>query len=236
MSKEGTFSRKRGEKNGKHPRHRWLRRLVVTVVIVVVLAGISPLVVVGIASAGRMYTVQDVPAHDVAIVYGAGLDGNNKPSPYLAARLAIARDLFKAGKIKVILVSGDNLTTYHNEPAAMTQWLVEQGVPASQIVSDYAGADTYSTCVRATKIFGVNSAILVSQTYHLPRAVATCRLVGVDAVGVGDSSVKANDVWKWRKYEVREVLADINMVIDVITHRQPILGPHESGVDKALGR
>ena len=217
-------------------KRRWLRRLVIGVVILGLLGGLGPMVTVRIASAGRMYTVDDVAAHDVAIVYGAGLQDGDQPSLYLAARLAIARDLFKAGKVKVILVSGDNLTVEHNEPDAMANWLIKQGIPADKVVADYAGQDTYTTCVRADQIFGVKSAILVSQTYHLHRAVATCRMVGVDAVGVGDESVRADRPMMWLRYQLREVLADINMVWEVATGREPILGNYEDSVDKALGR
>ena len=214
---------------------RWVRRLVTSLIIVIVVVCVSPFAVVGIASAGRQKTVGDVVAHDVVIVFGAGLDGT-RPSPYLQARLQIAADLYVAGKAKVILVSGDNLTTSHNEPAVMTQWLVEQGIPESQVVQDYAGEDTYSTCMRANKIFGVTSAILVSQAYHMPRAISTCRMLGVDAVGVGDTTVKADRSDMWWKYWFRELPADVNMLFEVVTHRQPILGSYETGVDRALGR
>jgi len=208
---------------------------VLILVILIVLAGATPFIVVGISSAGRMSTVDEVSAHDVAIVFGAGLD-DGKPSPYLEARLQIAHDLYMAGKAKVILVSGDNLTDSHNEPEAMRVWLVEHGVPNDRIVRDFAGEDTYSTCMRAQKIFGVTSAILVSQAYHLPRAVTTCRLLGVDAVGVGDETVRDPTPDMWRRYWFREIPADVNMLFEVLTRRQPILGPHENGVDVALGR
>ena len=214
---------------------RWARRLVMSLIIAILIIAVSPFATVGIASAGRRESVGTVAAHDVAIVFGAGLDGD-QPSPYLRARLQVALDLYRAGKAKVILVSGDNLTTYHNEPAVMTNWLVEQGVPESKIVQDYAGEDTYSTCMRAKDVFGVTSAILVSQSYHIPRAVATCRLLGVDAVGVGDATVKADRPGVWWKYWLRELPADANMLWEVVTHRQPILGPYEPGVDHALGR
>ena len=215
---------------------RWVRRLVVSVVIVVVVVSISPFAIAQIAAAGRQQTVDTVEAHDVAIVFGAGLEADGTPSPYLRARLQVAVDLYTAGKVKVILVSGDNLTTSHNEPASMTRWLVEQGVPESKIVQDYAGEDTYSTCMRANKVFGVTSAILVTQGYHMPRAIATCRMLGVDVVGVGDTTVKADRPEVWWKYWFREIPADANMIWEVVTHRQPILGQHEPGVDQALGR
>ncbi len=220
---------------GVRRKRRWLWRTVVVLLGLALLAGLGPMVFVNLFSASRLKSLDEAEARDVTIVYGAGLrDG--RPSPYLAARLAVARDLYQAGKTKVILVSGDNLSDYHNEPEAMMTWLIEQGVPADKIVTDHAGQDTYSTCVRAKQVFGVDSAILVSQTYHLPRAIATCQLVGLDVIGVGDQTMQDIYPKLWFEYQLREVLADINMVYEVVTQRQPILGPHEPGVDIALGR
>lgn len=223
-----------GRRRKDRQAHHWLRRLIVGVVVVIVVLAIAPLAVVGIASAGRQSGVDTVAAHDVAIVFGAGLS-DGEPGPFLQARLQVARDLYFAGKAKVILVSGDNLTPYHNEPAAMTTWLVGQGVPAAKIVQDYAGEDTYSTCMRAKQIFGVDSAILVSQSYHLSRAIATCRLIGLDAVGVGDNTMLSQYPALWREYQLRELAADINLIRELVTHRQPILGAAEPGVRQALG-
>ena len=233
MAKRADKAAKLQPVKAQKPR-RWLRRLIRAFLIVILILAISPFAMIGATSIGRMHSVDNVDPHDVAIVYGAGLYGD-RPAPYLAARLELARQLFEAGKVKVILVSGDNLHLYHNEPKVMREWLVENGVPANKIVADYAGADTYSTCVRASQIFGVTSAILVSQTYHLHRAVATCRMIGLDAVGVGDDSVRTiSDSWK--RYQAREILADYKMVLDVLTNRQPILGPKLPDIDDALGR
>jgi vancomycin permeability regulator SanA len=209
--------------------------MVMIFLIVLLVMALAPFVIISISSADRIQTIEEVEPHEVAIVYGAGLF-SGRPSPYLAARLEIARSLFFAEKVQVILVSGDNLYPEHNEPDAMVQWLVDRGVPRDKIVADYAGEDTYATCVRAREIFGVTSAILVSQTYHLPRAVTTCRLVGVDAIGVGDDTMKAYNPDSWRRYSLREILADYNMVFEVLTGRTPILGPYETSVDDALNR
>jgi len=200
----------------------------------VIVAG-GPLLTAWVLSSDREQTVASVEPHDVAIVFGAGLAGT-QPSPYLAARLQVALDLYQAGKVKVIVVSGDNREVYHNEPAAMTAWLVERGVPAGKVVADYAGTDTYSTCYRAKAIFGVTSAILVSQTYHLPRAIATCRLLGLDVVGVGDDTMKQRSPDSWSRYQWREYPAILNMAWEVLTARQPTLGPPQDGVQQALGR
>ena len=87
-----------------------------------------------------------------------------------------------------------NGTRFYNETDGMRDYLIEKGVPAAKVVGDYAGFDTYDSCVRARRIFGVSRAIVVTQTYHLPRALATCRAIGLDAWGVGDETVKTKDI------------------------------------------
>lgn len=201
---------------------------------VVVVGG--PVVYQRVMSAGLMYRVDNTPPRDVALVLGAGLDANGRPSPYLAARLDLGYDLFKAGKVRAILVSGDHGEKYYNEPDAMRRYLVGRGVPADKIVADYAGFDTYASCVRAERIFGTKSLIVVTQTYHLARALATCRALGIDAVGVGDESAQAISPGVWRWGQVREIPAAIKMVWDLASQREPVLGPRETTLDKALGR
>ncbi len=101
------------------------------------------------------------------------------------------------------------------------------------MVADYAGFDTYDSCVRAKQIFGVDRLTLVTQGYHIPRAVTTCRLVGVDAQGVGDYSVRTYGS-TWRSGQVRELFANFKMMWDVATRRTPILGSKETSVTEAL--
>lgn len=184
-------------------------------------------------SNGRITSVRDAPAKPVAIVFGAGLWSNGKPMPYLAARLDLAAQLYKDAKVKAILVSGDNRHVSYNEPDAMRSYLIKAGVPARKVVADYGGVDTYATCVRAHRIFGAAEAILTSQTYHLPRAIATCRSVGVDAWGVGDDSVKRNAT-EWREDSLREWPANIKMAWDLLSGRQPLLGPTETSLQQAV--
>lgn len=222
-------------KTSKKTPKKWGRRVALSFILLVVLGCLSPYLVVWGASAGRFTTLDDVEPHDVAIVFGAGLFGD-QPSPYLRGRLVMARDLYATGKAQVLLLTGDNLTRYHNEPEVMRTWLIEYGVPADRIVTDHAGEDTYSSCVRATKIFGVDKAILVTQTYHMPRAIATCRLVGLDVVGVGDDTVREQNPVSWSRYRLREIPAIANMLFEVVSKREPILGPYETSVDTALGR
>ena len=185
-------------------------------------------------AAGHEYTESAVPAAPVALVLGAEVYANGQPSPFLAARLEIARKLYADGKVKAILVSGDHGQWTYNEPGAMATWLRERGVPMTQIVVDYAGFDTYDSCARARRIFGVTRAIVVTQTYHLDRAVTLCRALGVTADGVGDATVR---IYRgpWLRSEVRERGAAVKAIVDVLSGRNPrLLGPHEPGVDEAL--
>ena len=214
-------------------RRRVRRGVVIAVAVAAVLGG-APVAAAFIGSAGRVQSVAEVAEHDVAIVFGAGLRPDGAPSAFLAARLDVAVALHQSGKAKVLLLSGSNPEESYNEPEAMRAYLVAHGVPSERIVLDYAGRDTYGTCVRATRIFGVHEAILVSQTYHLSRAVTTCRLVGVDAVGVGDDTVKDAFPDRWWPYVAREIPAYEKMALDVLTQQQPILGEPETSVAQAL--
>jgi vancomycin permeability regulator SanA len=215
----------------------WLRRAVsagalVGAVTVLSMAG-GDLWVRGFA-AGHTYSEQDVPAAPVALVLGAQVYDDGSPSPFLVARLDIARRLLADGKVRAILVSGDHRRWEYNEPGTMAQWLREHGVPAQRIVVDYAGFDTYDSCARARRVFGVRQAIVVTQSYHLDRAVALCRTLGVRAAGVGDDSVR---IYRrpWFNSVIRERGAVVKALFDVTIRRDPVfLGPHETGVDEAL--
>lgn len=197
-----------------------------------VLAAAGPTAYTLAVSAGRVSSPDEVPPEPVAIVFGAGLDATGVPMPFLSARLDLAVHLYRAGTVTVVLVSGDNRTADYNEPDAMRAYLVGAGVPADRIVADYAGRDTYSTCMRAKRIFGVDEAVLVSQSYHLPRAVTACRGAGIDAWAVGDATVSSSP--EWPGYVAREAGANIKLAWDLLSQRQPILGSPESGVRDAL--
>jgi SanA protein len=99
-------------------------------------------------------------------------------------RVLTAVELYRAGRVKKILMSGDNPTPDYDEPTAMMKTAVELGVPESDIVLDFAGRRTYDTCYRAKEIFEVRRAILVTQAFHQPRALYLCTNVGVDSLGI----------------------------------------------------
>lgn len=189
---------------------------------------------VAIASRGGLFTADDVPHRPVALVLGAGVYPDGTPSPFLAARLDTAADLLRRGKVDVLLVSGDNRTEHYDEPTAMRTYLLAHGVDDRRIVTDFAGRDTYDSCVRARRIFGVTEVTLVSQTYHLPRALAVCRGTGLNAVAVGDTTMVDYAPGAWQSGVARETLAAVKAAGDVISHRDPVLGPPESTVTDRL--
>jgi vancomycin permeability regulator SanA len=180
------------------------------------------------------HSERDVPQAPVALVLGAQVYSTGEPSPFLAARLAIAQRLLATGKVQAILVSGDHREYRYDEPGAMTRWLMARGVPANKIAQDHAGFDTYDSCVRATKIFGVRKTIVVTQSYHLPRAIMLCRRVGIETYGVGDDTVKQFRK-PWLISSNREHGACVKAVVDVVTGRDPVfLGRRETSVDEAV--
>lgn len=132
----------------------------------------------------RLHTEETAPTSRVAIVFGAGLTRSGEPTAVLRDRVETAVALYQAGKVEKLLMSGDNRFVDYNEPGAMHDYAVSLGVPEEDIVLDYAGRRTYDTCYRASAIFGLKEAILVTQRFHLARALILCNNLGVRAEGV----------------------------------------------------
>jgi SanA protein len=174
-------------------------------------------------TAGRIYTnAGEVPPAPVALVLGAGLWRDGSPTPALYDRVATAVDLYQAGRVKKLLMSGDNRFVNYNEPAAMKKLAIQLGAPAEDIVLDYAGRRTYDSCYRAKEIFGVRQVVVVTQRFHLDRALFLCDALGVESVGViADRRVYQTLRW----WELREVLATAGAWWDVnVRHPVPVLG------------
>ncbi len=196
-----------------------------------ILGGMSLVVlsklVTGIYGWIRTYSESSVPPRSVAIVFGAGLTRSGGATAILRDRIQTAANLYFAGKAEKLLMSGDNSTVEYNEPAAMREYALSLGIPDEDIVLDYAGRRTYDTCYRAREIFGVENAILVTQQFHLPRALYLCNLLGVDGVGVA-----ANN-YNYRRmsllfWNLRELAATVTALVDVhLTRPLPILGEPE---------
>ncbi|MER6468781.1 SanA/YdcF family protein [Streptomyces collinus] len=213
------------------PRTRRGRRLLVQSGMAACVLALLPATWLYVSTADRLRTTADAPRTEVAVVFGAGLwDG--EPSPYLAHRLDAAARLYRAGRIEVVLVTGDNSREDYDEPDAMRAYLTKHGVPARRIVSDYAGFDTWDSCVRAKKIFGVDRAVLISQDFHIRRAVALCEAAGVESYGIG---VAAKHDTTWYYGGTREVFAAGKAALDAVFRPDPqFLGRKERGVARAL--
>lgn len=163
-----------------------------------------------------------IPNRHVALVFGAGLNRRGGPSRMLYDRVATAADLYIAGKVNKLLMTGDNTTANHNEVEAMRQTAVELGVAGEDIVLDYAGLNTWDSCYRAREIFSLEEAILVTQRFHLPRALHTCNELGVEAIGV----VADRQPYRTFTEEAREYFAIAGTGVRFLINDKPrFLGP-----------
>lgn len=224
----------RGAVTARPDRRRLLTWAVVAVAVMVL--GCVPFVWQLFATSDHRYEVEDVPERPVAVVLGAGVRPDGLPSHLLAQRLELAVELYEAGRIEAVLVSGDNGVEHYSETDTMRDYLVEAGVPADRIAGDHAGFATWDSCVRAAEVFGVEEAVVLTQDFHVPRAVGLCRAAGIDTVGVGDNSIRERGfatVYGW----VREVPAAVAALGTVLLRPDPtFLGDYETGVDEALAR
>lgn len=164
----------------------------------------------------------------VALVFGGGIRPDGSLTPLLRDRVELAVGLYEAGRVEALLMTGDHSRADHDEVDAMKEYAVSRGVPAALVSLDHAGFDTYDSCYRAKRIFGVDRAIVVTTRFHLPRAVYTCRRLGVRAEGLGapDLGRYPGDAQKWH---AREVLAAGKAVWQLhVTRPKPrFLGPRE---------
>jgi vancomycin permeability regulator SanA len=216
---------------GRLPQTRRGRRQAVRVAVLGCVLALLPATWMHTTTSARVRGLADVPPAPVAVVFGAGLRGGD-PAPYLAHRLDAAAELYRAGRIQVVLVTGDNSRRDYDEPDAMRDYLTARGVPDGRIVSDFAGFDTWDSCVRAKKIFGVDRAVLISQGFHIRRALALCEAAGIDAHGVGVAEPRDAT---WYYGGMREIVAAGKAALDVIVRPDPrFLGPREPGVERAL--
>jgi SanA protein len=172
---------------------------------------------------GSTSSIADVPKTEVAIVPGAWVEPDGKMSAMLAARVEQASRLWHAGKVKKVLVSGDHGTWKYDEPDTMREALVRDGVAPRDVFEDHAGFDTWATMVRARNIFGVRKAVVVTQGFHMPRALYLADAAGIDATGL------TADLQPWgfqgRKSEAREVLSRVKALVDVTLDTPAMAGP-----------
>jgi vancomycin permeability regulator SanA len=187
---------------------------------------------VRVRAGGHRYRADSVPGAPVGIVFGAQVYPDGTPSPYLAARLDLGQELVRSGKVRALLLTGDFGTPSYDEPDAMRRYLEAHGVPGSKLVADYAGFDTYQSCARAYRVFGVRSAIIVTTDFSYARTVALCRSVGIDANGVVDTAQR-HDLTYLRGW-VRDQLADTKAAFDMVVRPDPKYLGHETSLTDAI--
>ena len=179
------------------------------------------------ANRARLFDQVDaVPARNVGLVLGTSkyLRGGGT-NAHFANRVSAAAQLYHAGKVRHLLVSGDNRRSNYNEPDMLKKALMAQGVPASAITCDFAGFRTLDSVIRAKEVFGLAECIIITQRYHNSRALEIARATGMDAVGF--CAAEPRFVERWQT-ELREILARTVTILDLyVWHREPhFLGEH----------
>jgi SanA protein len=167
--------------------------------------------------------VADVPPAEVAIVPGALVNADGKMSGMLADRVKQASLLWHAGKVSKILVSGDHGQWTYDEPDTMRKALVRDGVKPEDIFEDHAGFDTWATMVRARSIFNVKNAVVVTQGFHMPRALFLAEEAGIHASGL----LADQHHWGYQgeKSEIREVFSRVKAIWDTTVDTPAMAGP-----------
>jgi vancomycin permeability regulator SanA len=195
-------------------RRRRLRGLVALLVLVGfgALAASLPRIGFLLTTKKSRKTVANAPQRAVALVLGAGLRYDGTPSDVLLSRVEVGVALYKAGKVRKLLMSGDNSLRNYDEVSAMKDAAVALGVPDNDVILDYAGFRTLDSCVRLRKVFGQSTALVVSQGFHLPRAIHLCRWAGVDVVGIEAPDVRVRS--RRTLSGIREVPASFQAWLD----------------------
>ena len=167
--------------------------------------------------------IVDVPHTQVAIVPGAFVQPDGRMSLMLADRVRRAAQLWHAGKVEKILVSGDHHSWAYDEPDTMRKALVRDGVPGRDVFEDHAGLDTWATMVRARGIFGIHHAVVVTQGFHMSRALYLAEAAGIDATGL-TSDLHSYGI-QGAKSDVREVLSRVKAIADTTLDTPAMGGP-----------
>jgi SanA protein len=208
------------------------RRFIVISLVVTVLGGVGVFAANRVcerATAGRIYSsLADVPVNEVGVVLGTSkLTKRGIENPHFEHRIEAAVALYKAGKVKHLLVSGDNHVKTYDEPDDMRAALIAAGVPAAAITCDYAGFRTLDSVVRAKEVFGLQRCTIISEAFHCPRAVWIAQQHGLDAVAYAAPDVSKMS-WALRA-KLREELARTWCAVDLfVLHRGPkFAGPRE---------
>jgi vancomycin permeability regulator SanA len=170
-------------------------------------------------ASGHVFDPGQAPSAPVVIVLGAEVRAG-RPKPILAGRLDLTAELVRTGRAGAVLISGDAAGGSGDETSVMTDYLLAHGVPRDRLMIDPHGLDTYDSCKRAHDLYGVTRALVVSQSFHLWRAVALCRHVGIDADGVVAGCATCSRM-TWARNRARDLLAGVKAVADMARDRPP---------------
>ncbi|MBI2394419.1 MAG: YdcF family protein [Deltaproteobacteria bacterium] len=194
------------------------RRVVAVVAALVALVCAASLACNVVVVRGGRAMPAPIEGAEVIVVLGAGIGPDGSVSQVLGDRLETALALYRAGRAPRLLLTGDHSSAEYDEVAAMRRWLEQRGVPRDALLLDGAGVDTFSSISRARTVYGVGRAIVVTQAFHLPRAVWLARAMGIDADGVAaDLRPYRGAVW----FELREVISRTKAWLDVSIGRTP---------------
>jgi SanA protein len=194
----------------------YAKGILLTIEFFVVLVVVINLIVWSTTRSAIFEDPTDAPVAEAALVPGAALNARRMPAPIFMDRIRTAVTLYREGKVEKVLISGDNSSVAHNEVDNVRLYLVDQGIPEEDIFLDHAGFDTYSSMYRARTVFGASRILIVSQSFHLPRAVFIARSLGLEAYGVSadEGHILFNNY-------VREVFANVKAILDLSIHRSP---------------
>ena len=195
---------------------KWLKRVVLTLGGLVFLALASVVFAYFSASwaaRGKLYDeVSKLPSVKVGLVFGTTDRFQGRENRYFRYRIDAAAEIWKAGKVETLIVSGDNRSRYYNEPEKMRVALIEAGVPEDRIVCDYAGLRTLDSVVRAKKVFGADKVLVISQKFQNQRAIYLAKANDMTAYGFNAQDVGFKAGFKT---QVREIGARVKMWLDV---------------------
>lgn len=204
-------------------KRRYLLRILMFIIPFLIFSAglaVSDLVITG-SAAGRLYdNMEELPFRKAGLLLGTSkYIKKGELNPYFLYRMEAAVALYRAGKIKYIIVSGDNRQKYYNEPEKMKEFLLGKGVPASVLFLDYAGLRTLDSVVRCKRIFGQQSFTVISQKFHNERAVFIARHFGIEAIGFNARAVAPPVSLATR---TREIFARAKAFVDLyLTGKQP---------------
>ena len=190
-----------------------MKRIILRIILIFIAVGLIGLLTIYLINyriqsqaVGKLQTsIRQIPVENpprIAIVLGAKVWDSGEPSNVLYDRIVTAVELYRAGRVKKLLMSGDNPTANYDEPTAMKAAAVKLGVPESDVILDFAGRRTYDTCFRAKEIFAVEKAIIVTQEFHQARSIYLCNNLGVDSIGITANRRKyeGERYWAFREF------------------------------------